>query len=48
MDYKYVHCGLCNKKIETYFPTFYVDKEGKTRYGAICPECHPKKEETWK
>ena len=42
-DYRYIYCLICDQSMQDYYTTFFVDKEGKQRYGAICTECYDSK-----
>ena len=37
-----VHCSICNKPVVDFYPTFFYDKEGRLKYGAICISCNKK------
>lgn len=33
-------CSRCDKEVAEYYRMSFKDKDGKKRYGAVCPKCH--------
>jgi hypothetical protein len=40
-DFSKVHCWECDKLVETYYVTFFLDEGGLPRHGSVCSECRP-------
>jgi hypothetical protein len=34
-----VNCLYCDKEVREFYVSFFKDREGNPRYGALCPKC---------
>lgn len=35
-----IHCWICEKETYLQYTVYFYDKDGKYRYGAVCPKCY--------